>query len=120
MAIGEEVSFIAQQLSQVGEAQSEFDPSERLTYLSPELCATPKSRVQGLAVEGMLAADRFLHLSFEGCAIESLKHLSAAYKCIIECVGQSQELLHPRAIRDGAGGLDRISNDRALLRRRVQ
>lgn len=63
------------------------------TYLDGALCATPKLKVQGLAVETMWAVDRCLDQLAQANAPVAMHFLARAYQNLFECTCQAQLLL---------------------------
>lgn len=63
------------------------------TYLSAALCASPRRKVQGLAVETMWCVDQcLLRLTDANCPI-AMYYQSVAYQNLLECLGQAQLIL---------------------------
>jgi hypothetical protein len=91
--IGEEVESIAQRLTEVAKNQSYTTPWRQATYSADDLTGSAKLKMQGLAVEAMLAAEGFLSRVSQRQYIESMPWLLSANANIIECTCQAQEIL---------------------------
>ena len=89
-SIQEECYQIAEELSEI--AITEGD-DESLYPLTDLMAASSQSTVQALAVETMLAVDRFLTHVSGGFVAESVSWLATAYMGIIGCTCESQKIL---------------------------
>jgi hypothetical protein len=87
-AIAGDVARVAAQLGEV-------DPSwdYPTTYDSKTLCASKKTVLQGLAVETMLLADGCVNLLLQAKVAAALHWSGAAYRRIVDCARQAQDIL---------------------------
>lgn len=88
--IRDDIAEIALHLGSLTAAAEEAD--YLLTYFSPSL-VTDKLKVQGLAVELLLALDRFLDLFLAGRHLDGIAVICEAYKYVSEMTIQAEDLL---------------------------
>lgn len=87
----DEVDAIASKILELSAARAKDSIKyEQMTYLSDDLCASQKLKIQGLAVEVCLCIDQFLELLLNGDGLEAVSWLTAAYRNVIEATVQSQ------------------------------
>lgn len=91
--IQDEVEQIARSLTALAKKRGEEKPWDQMTYSSRSLCTSAKLKIQGLAVEAMLAAEGFLSCISKKEFIESMPWLVSANTNIFECCCQAQYLL---------------------------
>jgi hypothetical protein len=87
-SIVDEVARVAAELGEVD--PSEYCPS---TYDSRVICASNKTVLLGLAVETMLLADGCVNLLMQAKVASAFPWSSAAYRRIMDCARQAQEIV---------------------------
>jgi hypothetical protein len=91
--IDKEVKIIARLLMDIADVEGPARPGFQATYLSAALAATKMGVVQGLAVEAMLAVDRFLVSVSKRRIPQSISCLTSAHGSIVECTCQAHLIL---------------------------
>lgn len=86
--------------SDLGMNGDEFSPADfpAHTYGSTRLCSDPKLMVQGLVVETLLAADRFLHFVVRNELGEAVNALAVSFKFHLEVIQLALPLAEPSNI----------------------
>lgn len=91
--IRKEVEEIASLLRASVDHSSSGDPWSQASFLTEAFMNSDKLMMQGLAVEAMLAVDRFLSCISKKEFIDAMRWLTVAHVSIIECVVQAQKIL---------------------------
>jgi hypothetical protein len=111
--IGAEIEEIARQILEAQSASVDQHPCDQhlLTYLMPSL-ATPKLKMQGLAVELLLALDRFVELYHRGKIVEGLALMFEAHKYISEMTIHAEDLIAINLEKEGRRNLSKLGTDK--------
>lgn len=79
--------------------------NQATTYYSSELMKDDRLKVQGLAVESLLAIDLFVGFILLGKHCQAMPWLSAAYKFLVEALHQALPMASRRDLARQAGGV---------------
>lgn len=112
-AIGVEVAQVLAVLA--GSLSERPEPrAVACTYHSKELCSSPKSKMQGLAVETMWSVDQCLQQMLGASLPAAMRSLSLAYQNLFECTCQAQLILGFASENARAAALARHRENHAM------